>query len=70
VPDAAWLVNWVRTARDQIRAHARRATGVHLFMSAPAAAALFLGHQWNTIPGPLTIYDFDDREYFPTFTFD
>ncbi|UCN14444.1 SAVED domain-containing protein [Cellulomonas iranensis] len=69
VPDDGWLVNWVHSARDQIRASARRATGVHLFMSAPAGAALFLGHRWNTIPGPLTVYDFDGREYFPTFTF-
>lgn len=69
VPDAAWLVNWVHGARDQVRRPARRATGVHLFMSAPAAAALFLGHRWNTVPGPLTVYEFDGREYFPTFTF-
>jgi hypothetical protein len=69
VPDAAWLVNWVHLARSQVRHPARRATGLHLFMSAPAAAALFLGHRWNTVPGPLTVYEFDGREYFPTFTF-
>jgi len=69
VPDAAWLVSWVHSARDQLRGPARRAIGVHLFMSAPAAAALFLGHRWNTVPGPLTVYEFDGREYFPTFAF-
>ncbi|GAA1409784.1 hypothetical protein GCM10009600_28900 [Oerskovia paurometabola] len=69
VPEAEWLVKWVHDVRDQVRRAARRATGVHLFMSAPAAAALFLGHRWNTVPGPLTVYEFDGREYFPTFTF-
>lgn len=69
VPDASWLAGWVQSARDQVRRPARRATGVHLFMSTPAAAAVFLGHRWNTVPGPLTVYDFDGREYFPTFTF-
>jgi len=67
VPSNAWLTAWVRSARDQVRRAARTAGRVHLFMSAPASAALLLGHQWNTVPAPTTVYDFDKRDYFPTF---
>ena len=67
VPSNAWLTAWVRSARDTISRAARRAERVHLFMNAPASAALMLGHQWNTVPAPTTVYDFDRRDYFPTF---
>jgi hypothetical protein len=67
VPSNAWLTAWARSARDAVRRAARRADRVHLFMSAPASAALMLGHQWNTVPAPTTVYDFDRRDYFPTF---
>ncbi|NYD25021.1 SAVED domain-containing protein [Kineococcus aurantiacus] len=70
-PDAVasngWLIAWVRQARDRIRRAAGSATRIHLFMSAPAVAALMLGHQWNTLPAPTTLYDFDRRNYFPTY---
>lgn len=26
-----------------------------------------LGHIWNVVPAPTTIYEFDGRNYFPTF---
>ena len=67
VTSNAWLTAWARSARDVVRRAARRADHVHLFMSAPASAALMLGHQWNTVPAPTTVYDFDRRDYFPTF---
>jgi hypothetical protein len=69
VPSNAWLTAWARSARDAVRRAARRADHVHLFMNAPASAALMLGHQWNTVPVPTTVYDFDRRDYFPTFRF-
>ena len=67
VPSNGWLTAWTRSARDTIRLAARRADRVHLFMSAPASAALLLGHAWNTVPAATTAYDFDRRDYFPTF---
>ncbi len=67
VPSNGWLTAWTRSARDTIRQAARRADRVHLFMSAPASAALLLGHAWNTVPAPTTVYEFDGRGYFPTF---
>jgi diadenosine tetraphosphatase ApaH/serine/threonine PP2A family protein phosphatase len=67
VPSNAWLTAWTRSARDTIRQAARRADRVHLFMSAPASAALLLGHAWNTVSAPTTVYEFDGRSYFPTF---
>ena len=70
VPSNAWLTAWTRNARDTIRRATRTADRVHLFMSAPASAALMLGHSWNAIPAPATVYDFDGRAYFPTFQFD
>jgi hypothetical protein len=69
VPSNGWLTAWTRSARETIRKAARRADRVHLFMSAPAPAALLLGHAWNAVPAPTTVYDFDRRDYFPTFQF-
>ena len=69
VPSNGWLTAWTRSARETIRKAARRADRVHLFMSAPAPAALLLGHAWNVVPAPTTLYDFDRRDYFPTFQF-
>lgn len=67
VPSNEWLTGWVRSAREAVRAEVRstRATRVHLFMSAPAAAALMLGHQWNVMPSTM-VYEFDRTSYFPT----
>ena len=42
---------------------------VHLFIAAPAGAALMLGHIWNLMP-PTTVYEFiPPTTYEPTFTF-
>lgn len=62
-----WLTAWVRSARDIIRSETNAASRLHLFLSAPASAALMLGHQWNTLPAPTTVYEFDLQTYFPTF---
>jgi hypothetical protein len=67
VPANEWLTAWVRSARDLVRRASRDADRIHLFMSAPASAALLLGHQWNTLRPPTTVYEFDWQEYFPTF---
>lgn len=67
VPSNEWLTGWARSARDVVRRASRRMDRVHLFMSAPAAAALLLGHQWNAVPAPTTVYDYDRTHYFPTY---
>lgn len=67
VPSNSWLTAWARSARDKVSRAARGANNVHLFMNAPASAALLLGHQWNTVPAPTILYDFDRRNYLPTF---
>ena len=69
IPSDNWLTAWTHDARETIRQAARQADRVHLFISAPASAALMLGHTWNAIPAPTTLYDFDGRVYFPTFQF-
>jgi SMODS-associated and fused to various effectors sensor domain len=65
-----WAASWVRSAREQIRTAAREmhAQHVHLFISAPAGLAMFLGHDWNLMP-TTTVYEhlgFDG--YTPTIT--
>ena len=67
VASNAWLTAWARSARDVVRQASRDAGRIHLFMSAPASAALMLGHQWNTVRPPTTVYEFDRQAYFPTF---
>ncbi|MGY1810641.1 SAVED domain-containing protein [Blastococcus sp. SYSU D00669] len=67
VPSNEWLTAWVRSARDVVRRASRDADRIHLFMSAPASAALLLGHQWNTLRPTTTVYEFDWQDYFPTF---
>lgn len=68
VPSQSWLVAWVGSARNIIRRTAGGAPRVHLFVSAPAAAAMMLGHRWNVLP-PATFHDFNHQTYFPTFFF-
>jgi SMODS-associated and fused to various effectors sensor domain len=70
VTSAGWATAWVRSAREQARRAAGRAgaTHAHLYMAAPAALALMLGHQWNLMP-PTTIYEHLRTGYAPTFTF-
>jgi hypothetical protein len=67
VPTNEWLVAWVRSARDIVRAATKTASHIHLFLSGPASAALMLGHQWNTLAAPTIVYEFNQRTYFPTF---
>lgn len=71
VPSNAWLTGWVRATRDVIREFSANSARIHLFVSGPASAALMLGHQWNTLPAPTTVYEYDrlQRTYFPTFEF-
>jgi hypothetical protein len=66
VPSNAWLTAWVRAARNEIRRTAASARRIHLFLSGPASAALLLGHQWNTLPAPTTVYEYERtrRTYF------
>ncbi|MGW0251902.1 SAVED domain-containing protein [Nocardia goodfellowii] len=70
VPGPGWAADWVSRARDLIRLAVREsnASRVHLFISSPAGAALFLGHQWNMIPAT-TVYEHQDPGYEPTMTF-
>jgi len=55
---AGWTAAWTRAARERARESVAK-TGtrrVHLFMAAPAAAALMAGHQWNLLP-PTVVYE-------------
>ncbi len=71
VPGAGWTSSWARAVRDEALAAVREngAKRVHLFMAAPAGAALFLGHQWNMMPSTV-VYEFvpQDNLYVPTLT--
>jgi hypothetical protein len=67
VPDAASAIGWARAARTAIRdavteTNARR---IHLFLAAPAGAALMLGHHWNLMP-PTMLYEHLNPGYAPT----
>lgn len=66
-----WAVDWTRKARDHARSVVKehRAPRVHLFMSAPAGVALFLGHDWNQMPDTLLYDHVKDDEYVATMTF-
>ena len=66
VPDGQWAAGWARTARDQARnaACAHGAQRIHLFIAAPQAIALTLGHHWNLTP-PTTVYEHQPPGYFP-----
>jgi len=70
VTSAGWATAWVRSAREQARRAANNAgtTRAHLYMAAPAALAMMLGHQWNLMP-PTTIYEHLRTGYAPTLTF-
>lgn len=70
VPGPGWAADWVRHAREQVRAVTRemRAARIHLFIASPAGIALFLGHDWNLLP-TTTVYDhLGMRGYTPTMT--
>jgi hypothetical protein len=65
VPGGPWAAGWARTARDQARNTAREcgAHRIHLFIAAPQAIALMLGHHWNLTP-PTTVYEHHPPGYF------
>ena len=69
VPGGQWAAGWARAARD----HARRAAAlagakrIHLFIAAPQAIALMLGHHWNLAP-PTIVYEHTPPGYAPTFS--
>ena len=67
LPDAAAAVGWAHAARKEVRAAVRNtgARRVHLFMSAPAGAALLLGHIWNRVG--TTVYEDLSPGYASTF---
>lgn len=66
VPNGQWAAGWARAARDEARNAAREctATRIHLFIAAPQAVALMLGHHWNLTPAT-TIYEHQPPGYFP-----
>jgi hypothetical protein len=70
VPGGQWAAGWARAARDQARAAARtcNAREIHLFIAAPQAIALMLGHHWNLTP-PTTVYEHQPPAYFPAINF-
>jgi hypothetical protein len=69
VPDSAFAVGWAHAARASIRTAVGQATAprLHLFLAAPAGAALMLGHHWNLMP-PTTVYEHLGSGYAPTLT--
>ena|SRR5215472_331956 len=67
VPGAAWAAGWTRAARESARLAAARlgAQRIHLFIAAPAAIALMIGHHWNLMPAT-TLYEHAPPRYLPT----
>ncbi len=68
IPDAARAMGWAAKVRDAVREQVREtgARKVHLFMSGPAAGALFLGHVWNRVPAT-QLYEDMNPSYAPAF---
>jgi SMODS-associated and fused to various effectors sensor domain len=66
VPSGTWAAGWARAARDEARNAVRNcgAKRIHLFIAAPQAIGLTLGHHWNLTP-PTTIYEHQPPDYFP-----
>ena len=71
IQDGAHARNWARSARELIRAQLReldpRPQHIHLFLAAPAGAALLLGHDWNLLPTTL-VYEHTGSSYAPSMT--
>lgn len=67
---ASEALGWALAVRDRIADELRetRARKIHLFLSTPAGAALFLGHFWNRI-GATQLYEHVDAQtgYEPAF---
>ena len=66
---AGWTIAWVGSARERARraAAACGAKRIHLYLAAPAALAMMLGHQWNLMP-PTIVYEYLQPGYAPTIT--
>lgn len=69
VSGPGWAMTAAREMREQVRIFQDEieANAVHLFISSPAAFAMFLGHGWNLIR-TTTVYDYAGRTYVPTMT--
>lgn len=69
VSGPGWAASAAREMREQVRTFQDEidAKAVHLFISSPAAFAMFLGHGWNLIRST-TVYDHTGRTYVPTMT--
>lgn len=71
IQDGAHARNWARSARELIRAQLKeldaRPKQLHLFLAAPAGAALLLGHDWNLLPQTL-VYEHTGTSYIPSMT--
>jgi hypothetical protein len=67
VPGAAWAAGWAYAARQSAYLAAGRlgARHVHLFIAAPAATALMMGHHWNLMPAT-TLFEHVPPGYVPT----
>ncbi|WP_129344653.1 SAVED domain-containing protein [Sorangium cellulosum] len=68
IPDAARAMGWALATRQAVREQVGEtgARKVHLFLSCPAGAALFLGHVWNRIPST-QLYEDLSPGYTPAF---
>lgn len=68
LPDAAQAMGWALAVRNVVREEVRKtaARKVHLFLSTPAAGALFLGHVWNRVP-TTQVYEDLNPDYAPAF---
>lgn len=70
LPDASAARRWAEAVRDAVRKSG--ASRVHLFMAAPAGAAMLLGHFWNYMPETQLYAPMprgDDPAYAPAYTF-
>lgn len=69
VRDGLHARTWARSARELIRTQldeqTPRPSKLHLFLAAPAGAALLLGHDWNLMPDTV-VYEHTDPVYAPT----
>lgn len=72
VRDGEHASTWARSARDLLRAELRRvsptARRLHLFLSGPLGAGVFLGHDWNLLPETVVYEHVGDASYAATFT--
>lgn len=73
VRDGLHARTWARSARELIRSKLAeqrpRPSKLHLFLAAPAGAALLLGHDWNLMPDTV-VYEHTDPGYAPTLLVD